>query len=101
MPYRPAFWHLKNCMKVEKDTPCTSVLLAVERDTPCTSKSLPYKIYIYTLTSIPVSGEKEYTLMFILTIHPHVYIVDSGNEYTLTFTPMLVVKRDSLSQPHC
>ncbi len=37
MLYSPAFWHLKYCMKMKKDTPWTSILLMVKRNTPCTS----------------------------------------------------------------
>jgi hypothetical protein len=116
-------------MKVEKDTPCTSILLAVERDTPCISALLMvdrdtpyactayskdrYTLHVhtdygedgYTLHVHTASEGKGYTLHVYTAIGGegytlHIHTACGGKGYTLTST-LLVVKKDTPSRPHC
>jgi hypothetical protein len=84
-------------------------LLTAERDTTsrpycCWWKGIHPHFYIvdygkgYTLTSTPPGSAKGYTLMSVLTIHPHVHTVEY--EYTLTFTPCWWWKGYTLNSTH-
>jgi hypothetical protein len=92
MLYSPTFRHLKHCIKVEKDTPFTSIKLVVARDTPlhiCSADVRQgYTLHVhtaydedgytmhvhsdngvdgYTLQSMQQAGGKGYTLQVYTT----------------------------------
>jgi hypothetical protein len=69
---------------VERDTPCTSALLAAEMDTPNRS-SLGYTLHVYTAGAVD-----RYTL--------HVHTAIDGKKYTLH---VYSSGGGMLKQPHC